>query len=110
MLLQVLNYAQHNVNMSEALLLKHQACYVAVDYDEECELPSKCCEQTYTLPDDTPIVLCKERFIPTEAIFNPQLMGMYVVGGGTRIGSNSQRPSSTYNLWVCMLLGGGGQG
>jgi actin len=58
-----------------------QLCYVALDYEEELKRPLEEVEATYQLPDGQPLTLGRERFMCTEILFQPSLIGRTSVKG-----------------------------
>ncbi|NWI67800.1 ACTL9 protein, partial [Todus mexicanus] len=51
--------------------IKHECCYVASNYESECQLPPASCTLDFLLPDGKTINLSKERFQCPEVLFNP---------------------------------------
>ncbi|XP_032661669.2 actin-like protein 9 [Chelonoidis abingdonii] len=61
--------------------IKHKFCYVAADFESECNLPKKEYMVDFQLPDGQIISLGKERFQCPERLFNPPNMpGVSLVG------------------------------
>ena len=61
-------------------VMKEQLCFVAQDYERECEQPDDAVAKTFELPDGTEVVLKQPRFACPEAIFNPTLDGREFTG------------------------------
>ncbi|XP_008935206.1 PREDICTED: actin-like protein 9 [Merops nubicus] len=57
------------VRMAEDI--KHKCCYVASNFESECQLPSASCALDFPLPDGQTITLSKERFQCPEILFKP---------------------------------------
>lgn len=55
--------------------LKRKACYVALDFDEECTKDKAEVLQTYHLPDGRKVALDNERYGCPEIYFQPQISG-----------------------------------
>lgn len=54
--------------------IKEKLCYVATDYDLECQKPIQDIQADYTLPDGNIITVGQARFQAAEAMFDPQNM------------------------------------
>ncbi|NXG70993.1 ACTL9 protein, partial [Baryphthengus martii] len=51
--------------------IKHKCCYVASNFERECQLPLVSCTLDFALPDGQTISLSRERFQCPEVLFNP---------------------------------------
>ncbi|NXJ84266.1 ACTL9 protein, partial [Trogon melanurus] len=51
--------------------IKHKCCYVASNFESECQLPPVSCTLDFPLPDGQTISLSRERFECPEILFNP---------------------------------------
>ncbi|NXW64198.1 ACTL9 protein, partial [Eurystomus gularis] len=51
--------------------IKHKCCYVASNFESECQLPPSNCTLEFPLPDGQTISFSKERFQCPEVLFNP---------------------------------------
>ena len=56
--------------------MKESVSYVASDSEEET-IPGTCQQVSYELPDGEVITVGDERFMCTEALFQPHLIGEY---------------------------------
>lgn len=54
--------------------IKEKLCYVALDYESECQKPIQDVQADYTLPDGSIITVGQARFEAAEAIFDPRRM------------------------------------
>ncbi|XP_044854762.1 actin-like protein 9 [Mauremys mutica] len=83
-LLQLLGDTGHAFNermMHIVEDIKHKFCYVAADFESECNLPKAEYMVDFQLPDGQIISLGKERFQCPERLFNPPTMpGVSLVG------------------------------
>ncbi|XP_037741952.2 actin-like protein 9 [Chelonia mydas] len=83
-LLQLLKDTGHAFNermMHIVEDIKHKFCYVAADFESECNLPKEEYMVDFQLPDGQIISLGKERFQCPERLFNPpNLPGVSLVG------------------------------
>jgi len=60
--------------------IKHNLCYVALDYEAEMKIDSTSLQKSYSLPDGESIILGNERFRCPEVLFNPSLLGRESAG------------------------------
>lgn len=61
--------------------IKHKLCYIAQNYEAELAEKTMCPdEKKYEMPDGQEIFLNTERFVCSEALFNPQLIGFQEKG------------------------------
>ncbi|KAM3855839.1 actin-like protein 9 [Vipera latastei] len=61
--------------------IKQKCCYVALDFETECNCPEEDNTVQYQLPDGQIITLGKERFQCSEMLFNPpQMPGLALLG------------------------------
>ena len=63
--------------------IKEKLCYVATDYELECQKPIQDIQANYTLPDGNTITVGRARFQAAEAMFDPQKVpGLEAEAGG----------------------------
>ncbi|KAI8799760.1 gamma-actin [Cladochytrium replicatum] len=62
--------------------MKEKLCYIALDYEQEMKVAENSCviDKVFELPDGEIIIVGKERFEAPEALFQPWLLGMDIVG------------------------------
>ena len=91
--------------------IKEKLCYVAQDYERECELSaqSSCLEKTYTLPDGNEITVGNECFQVPEVMFKPHLIGSDSKGIHELMFRSIQKSSIDIqkDLYSNILLAGG---
>lgn len=69
----------YNFSLSSELMLlkemKEDLCIISQDYEQDCKAKEAEFEKSFKLPDGQTIQFGKERFMSTEMLFNPMIIG-----------------------------------
>lgn len=89
--------------------IKEKLCCVSIDAYNENTIESQKLEKSYLLPDGQVVYIGSERFMCTEAIFSPDLIGLEMPGIHELIFESLKRvnKSLTKDLLSCVVLAGG---
>ncbi|XP_069486406.1 actin-like protein 7B [Ambystoma mexicanum] len=89
--------------------MKKKCCYLSLDLGYEMGLPSSDYVVDYELPDGRIITIGKERFLCSEALFNPSLIGLNQPGLQTLVNGSINKCDDTlrHDMLSNILLCGG---
>ncbi|XP_069486710.1 actin-like protein 7B [Ambystoma mexicanum] len=101
------NFKQEHVHLIEEM--KNKCCYVSSELDYEMGLPISEYMVDYELPDGQCITLGKQRFLCSEALFKPSIIGLNQPGLHTLTMSSLNKCDTTLkkNMMNNVLLCGG---